>query len=133
MEAAPQTLQEYVTAEGKIPFRDWLLDGLSAEVVMTKPSVNYKSGLKKALADPAEAAAYLNAALEDGSQEVFLMALRDVAEARGLTSLARATALNRENMYRILSEKGNPQLSSLNALLNSLGLKLAVETKDAAA
>jgi DNA-binding phage protein len=36
-------------------------------------------------------------------------------------------------MYRILSEKGNPQLSSLNALLNSLGLKLAVEAKNAAA
>jgi probable addiction module antidote protein len=100
---------------------------------MRKPSVNYKNGLKKALADPEEAAAYLNAALEDGSQDVFLMALRDVAEARGLTRLARATSLNRENMYRILSQKGNPQLSSLNALLDSLGLKLAVEIKNVAA
>jgi len=100
---------------------------------MTQPSVKYENGLKKALADPLEAAAYLNAALEDGSQDVFLMALRDVAEARGLTRLARATSLNRENMYRILSEKGNPQLSSLNALLGSLGLKLAVEVKNVAA
>lgn len=100
---------------------------------MTKPSVNYENGLKKALAEPEEAAAYLNAALEDGSQDVFLMALRDVAEARGLTRLARETSLNRENMYRILSGKGNPQLSSLNALLDSLGLKLAVEVKNVAA
>jgi len=100
---------------------------------MTKPSVKYENGLKKALANPEEAAAYLNAALEDGSQDVFLMALRDVAEARGLTRLARETSLNRENMYRILSEKGNPQLSSLNALLDSLGLKLAVEVKNVAA
>ncbi|MCX5733055.1 MAG: putative addiction module antidote protein [candidate division NC10 bacterium] len=100
---------------------------------MTKPSVGYEQGLKEALADPEEAAAYLNAALEDGSQDVFLLALRDVANARGLTHLARETSLNRENMYRILSEKGNPQLSSLAALLDALGLKLAVEPKRAVA
>ena len=100
---------------------------------MTKPSVSYEQGLKEALADPEEAAAYLNAALEDGSQDVFLLALRDVAYARGLRQLARETSLNRENMYRILSEKGNPQLSSLTALLDALGLKLAVEPKRAAA
>jgi probable addiction module antidote protein len=100
---------------------------------MKEVSVNYDLGMKEALADPEEAAAYLNAALEDGSQEVFLMALRDVAAARGLTHLARETSLNRENMYRILSEKGNPQLSSLKALLDSLGLKLAVEPRHAVA
>ncbi len=96
---------------------------------MKKASVRYEAGLKEDLADPIEVAAYLNAALEDGSQEVFLMALRDVAEARGLTKLAKESALNRENLYRLLSEKGNPQLSSLNALLETLGLKLAVEVR----
>ncbi len=96
---------------------------------MKKPSVKYEDGLKKALTDPDEAAAYLNAALDDGSQEVFLMALRDVADAKGLARLARETSLNRENMYRILSERGNPQLSSLKTLLESLGLKLAVEVR----
>lgn len=100
---------------------------------MKKASVNYDTGLKEALADPKEAAAYLNAALEDGSQEVFLMALRDVAAARGLMCIARETSLNRENMYRILSKKGNPQLSSLKALLDSLGLKLVVEPRRAVA
>ena len=94
-----------------------------------KPSMNYEVALKTDLADPVEAAAYLNAALEDGSQDVFLMALRDVARARGLTRIARQTALNRENMYRILSEEGNPQLSSLKSLLDALGLRLAVEPK----
>jgi len=96
---------------------------------MTKPSVSYEDGLKKDLTDPEEAAAYLNAALEDGSQDVFLLALRDVAEARGIAHLARTTSLNRENMDRILSEKGDPQLSSLKALLDSLDLRLAVEVK----
>jgi probable addiction module antidote protein len=100
---------------------------------MRRPSVNYELGLKEDLANVEEAAAYLNAALEDGSQEVFLMALRDVAGAHGLTRLARDTTLNRENLYRILSRKGNPHLSSLRTLLDSLGLRLTVEPRRAVA
>lgn len=90
---------------------------------MTEPSITYDVGLHEDLRDPVEAAEYLNAALEDGAQEVFLMALRDVAKAHGLTRLARETALNRENMYRILSEEGNrlattakPKLSWWNSI-----------------
>jgi len=100
---------------------------------MTEPSITYDIGLHEDLRDPVEAAGYLDAALEDGSQDVFLMALRDVAKAHGLARLARETALNRENMYRILSEEGNPQLSSLKALLDSLELKLSIEPKRAVA
>jgi probable addiction module antidote protein len=96
---------------------------------MIKTSISYETGLKEDLADPKEAAAYLNAALEDGSQDVFLMALRDVAEAKGMAKIAKESMLNRENLYRILSEKGNPQLSSLNALLETIGLKLAIEVR----
>ncbi len=100
---------------------------------MTETSVLYEDGLKEDLRDPAEAAAYLDAAIEDGSQEVFLLALRDVAEARGIARLARQAMLNREHAYRILSEKGNPQLATIIALLNALGLRLAVEMKRPAA
>ena len=55
---------------------------------MSRTSANYKHGLLQDLADPAEAAAYLNAALEEGSQEAFLLALRDVAEAHGISGIA---------------------------------------------
>ena len=48
---------------------------------MKKVTEKYENKLKEDLLDPVEAAEYLNAALEDGSQEVFLMALKDVAEA----------------------------------------------------
>jgi probable addiction module antidote protein len=100
---------------------------------MGRASVSYEKGLKDDLQDPEEAVAYLNAALEDGDQEVFLLALRDVADARGLSQVARQASLNRENLYRILSQRGNPRLASLRALLDSLGLKLAVEVKHSAA
>ena len=49
---------------------------------MKKIHVDYEAALQADLGDPAEAAAYLNAALEDGSQDEFLMALRDVALQR---------------------------------------------------
>jgi probable addiction module antidote protein len=94
---------------------------------MNQASVSYLDGLKESLKDPEEATAYLNAALEDGDQEVFLLALRDVAEARGLTAVAQEAQLNRENLYRMLSRQGNPQLTSLVALLKSMGLRLAIE------
>ncbi len=88
----------------------------------------YKEGLLERLKDPQEAAAYLDAALEDGDTEVFLLALRDVAEARlgGIATLAQQTGLNRETLYRTLSEKGNPELASLDKLLHAVGLRLAV-------
>ena len=94
---------------------------------MSKTATSYQEGLKEDLSKAEEARAYLNAAIDDGNQEVFLLALRDVAEARGISEVARTAHLNRENVYRILSAKGNPQLSSLTALLHSVGLKLAVE------
>lgn len=69
----------------------------------------------------------MNAALEDGNSEIFLLTLRDVAEAKlgGVRQLTNQTQLNRENLYRMLSEKGNLELSSLNAILTTLGFRLA--------
>jgi len=96
---------------------------------MSEITASYEDSLKASLTDPEEAAAYLNAALEESDQEIFLLALRDLAEARGFSQVAQDAALNRENLYRMLSSTGNPQLSSLNALLHSLGLRLAVEVK----
>jgi DNA-binding phage protein len=53
-----------------------------------KATKDYKEYLRETLADPEEAAAYLNAALEEGDESVFLLALRDVAEAHGIAKLA---------------------------------------------
>ena len=98
-------------------------------------SIPYQDYLIEALADPIEAAGYLNAALEDGDKELFLLALRNVAEARlgGMSKLAAASRLNRESLYRMLSGKGNPELKSLDKLLHALGLKIAVEVDEDAA
>jgi len=98
---------------------------------MSKVTTTYESSLREALSDPDEAAAYLDAALEENDQEIFLMALRDVTNARGFSKMAQDTRLNRENLYRMLSPTGNPQLSSLMTLLHSVGLRLAIEASPA--
>ena len=96
------------------------------------PSKPYHPELIKALRDdPREALEYLNVALEDGDPEGFLLALRDVAEAQGgVTQLAEAANLNRESLYRMLSNRGNPEFRSLDALLHALGFRLAVAAED---
>jgi probable addiction module antidote protein len=96
-------------------------------------SRNYQRNLLEALKDPNEAVEYLNAALEDGEPEVFLLALRDVVESYGgMGKLATSTSLNRENLYRMLSTKGNPEFFSLSTVLDAVGFRLAVEPKAAA-
>ncbi len=96
-------------------------------------TANYQEGLSERLQNPVYATEYLNEALREGSQEIFMLALRDVAKAKGISMVAKETDLNRETMYRMLSEKGNPNLSSLNKILNTLGLTLTIETKGNAA
>ncbi len=94
---------------------------------MSEITVRYEDSLRAALIDPDEAAAYLSAAIEDGDPEVFLLALRDVAEARGVSQAASQARPNRESLLGTLSLATNPQLVDLNALLRSVGLRLAVE------
>ncbi|RLB87785.1 MAG: putative addiction module antidote protein [Deltaproteobacteria bacterium] len=96
-------------------------------------TVNYQEGLLKRLEEPGYASEYLNEALKEDSQEIFMLALRDVAKAKGITIAAREANLNRETLYRMLSEKGNPNLSSLKKLLDTLGLTLSIGKKESAA
>ncbi len=93
---------------------------------------DYQEALLEALKDPEEAKAYLEVALEeyeeDNDKEAFLLALRNVAEAQGgLSALARRTNLNRQNLYRALSPRGNPRLHTIGAILHGLGFRLSVE------
>ncbi|HNX76860.1 MAG TPA: putative addiction module antidote protein [Candidatus Rifleibacterium sp.] len=93
-----------------------------------KLTKDHQKSLLETLKDPREAAEYLNAALEEGDNELFLLALRNVVKASGVTNIARKTHLNRENLYKMLSEKGNPELTSLWSILSSIGLKISIDT-----
>jgi probable addiction module antidote protein len=91
-------------------------------------SRSYQEYLLQALQDPEEAAAYLSAALEDGNDKVFLLALRNVVEASvGMAELAHKTDRNRESLYKTLSNQGNPHLSSIRSILSGLGYRFTIE------
>jgi probable addiction module antidote protein len=78
--------------------------------------------------DPEFAAEYLKAALEESDEpRVLLMALRHLAKAHGIAKVAKAAGIERESLYRALSEKGNPRLSTLVAVTKVIGLRLTVE------
>jgi probable addiction module antidote protein len=86
-------------------------------------SRSYKIGLHERLKDPDYAAAYLNAAGKE-SQEVLMLALRDIAEARKVGKVALAAGVNRETLYRTLSARGNPTFATLESILAAVGVEL---------
>lgn len=96
------------------------------------PTKSYDSFLIEELRDPELAASYLSEALRGDSMEAFLIALRNVAQARGgLGALAEETELNRQNLYRMLSEGGNPTLANLIKLLKSVGIEIRFQARAA--
>jgi len=99
---------------------------------MPKRTRDYEQDLLEKLKDAEFAVEYLNASLEDndeGSDERFLMALRQVAQVHGMSALAESSGVTRPALYRALSGSGNPEFLTLRALLDSLGLKLLVERR----
>ena len=95
-----------------------------------KASISHDDAIVEELRqNPKFAAEYLKAALEDQDEpRVLLIAMRHIAEARGgVAKIAKAAGIQRESLYRALSARGNPRLSTLLAVAQAMGLKLTVE------
>ncbi|MSQ47827.1 MAG: putative addiction module antidote protein [Deltaproteobacteria bacterium] len=69
-------------------------------------------------------AEYLNAALEDENPNVFLVAVGDVAKARGMAQLAKDTGLGRESLYKALAPGAKPRYDTVLKLMRALGVEL---------
>ncbi len=79
--------------------------------------------------DPGLALEHLNALLESGDQARLLTVLRHLTRAfGGMQAVAQQAQLNTTQLYRTLSPKGNPALSSLLAILRAMGLRLALKS-----
>lgn len=84
--------------------------------------------LSQELKDPAYAAAYLEAALQENGVDGFLLALRNMVVAtQGMAAIAETTELGRESLYKALSEHGNPQFSTVCKVIKALGLELSFQ------
>jgi len=100
-----------------------------------KKSISYDIGLIERLKDPEYAAGLLMACLEEKEgdpEKLFLVALRDVAKAHGFKVVAEKANLGRESLYKAISKKGNPKLTTLTAILDAMGLKITIKPRKAA-
>ncbi len=75
------------------------------------------------LTDEETIAEYLNAALEDPNPDLFLVAVRDVARARGMTQLAKDSGLGRESLYKALTPGSKPRYDTVLKIMHALGVK----------
>jgi probable addiction module antidote protein len=92
------------------------------------PSKPYKPMLLKHLRDPMYAVDYLTQVLQHETQEAFMIALKNVIDAReeSLADLASEAGMTRQGLYKMLSEGGNPRLSTLSQVLKSLGMTIKI-------
>ena len=93
-------------------------------------SISYNKSLIRHLKNPKEAAAYLDAILEENNPELFLKALKKVAEARGgMSRLAAKSRISRVGLYKAFSNQGNPGIKTLGNVLKAFHLRLAVNPR----
>jgi probable addiction module antidote protein len=78
------------------------------------------------LDDDEVVAEYLTAALEDSDPNVFLVAIGQVAKARGMSAIADRAGLGRESLYKALTPGAKPRYDTVFKVLQSLGVKLSV-------
>lgn len=99
----------------------------------TKPRRRKTKTLRYDVADqlrtPEEMAAYLDAWLAEAPDDAagIARALGDIARAKGMAKVARATGLGRESLYKALSDTGNPSLATVLKVAKALGLRLHAE------
>ena len=88
---------------------------------------NYRESLLKRLKSRIYAVGYLTNVLAHETPEAFLIALKDVVEARGenITSLAEEAGITRQALYQALSKNGNPRFSTITQILKALDLRFS--------
>jgi probable addiction module antidote protein len=64
---------------------------------------------------------------ESGDAAALLSSLRIVSRVKGVSQIAEVSGLSRKGVQKALSENGNPQFSSVNAILNAMGYRLALQ------
>jgi len=79
------------------------------------------------LTDAAAVAEYLNTVLETGDADLLLMALGDVARARGMAQVAKDTGLGRESLYKALTPGAKPRFDTVLKVARALGVKLTAQ------
>jgi probable addiction module antidote protein len=76
------------------------------------------------LTDDAAVAEYMTAAFETGDPDLLLLALADVARARGMAQVAKEAGLGRESLYKALAPGAKPRYETVMKVVRALGVRL---------
>jgi probable addiction module antidote protein len=79
------------------------------------------------LTDDETIAEYLSASLEDPNPDMFLVAVKNVARARGMAQLSRDTGIGRDSLYKALAPGARPTYDTVLKVLRAFGVKLHAE------
>lgn len=79
------------------------------------------------LADDKAVAEYMTAVLETGDPDLLLLALGDVARARGMSQVAQDAGLGRESLYKALTPGAKPRFDTVLKVARALGVRLTAE------
>jgi probable addiction module antidote protein len=63
---------------------------------------------------------------KDGNERALLIVLRQIAQAKGMSQVAKGTGISRQALYKALSERGNPRFSTITSIIHSLGYNLTL-------
>ncbi len=70
---------------------------------------------------------YLAVQIEENGVNGLIWGLKHLAQHKGMTQVAKDAGVNRQSLYRSLSENGNPKLETIDKIVRALGFKLTVE------
>lgn len=84
--------------------------------------------MAKQLKSDEDIATYLTIVMEDNDPALLAAALGDIAKARGMTEIAKATGITREALYKALRPNAKPRFDTINRVCTALGVKLVAES-----
>lgn len=79
------------------------------------------------LDDDEAIAEYMTAVLEAGDPDLLLLALGDVARAKGMAQVAKEAGLGRESLYKALAPGAKPRFETVMKVARALGVKFTVQ------
>jgi probable addiction module antidote protein len=79
------------------------------------------------LTDDAAIAEYITAVLEQDDPDLLLLALADVARARGMAQVAKDSGLGRESLYKALAPGAKPRFDTVLKVARALGVRLTAQ------
>ena len=97
---------------------------------MTKPKAQSKLvpfDAARYLTDDTAIAEYMTAVLESEDPDLLLLALGDIARAKGMAQVAKDAGLGRESLYKALAPGAKPRFDTVLKVARALGLKLTVQ------